>query len=257
MIGIKSTTVNTYDLNSLTVSWEYEHLAPGIDLSSTTIDVQRSEAEDFSSYETVAAGLNASVVEEYTDYILSGIITRRYTDINYRLRFVEATGEETLSSVAWLTQPINLRARDIIRRKNLVLGLHGRTLYFFRRLVSGIPCTVCRDAIMDVQIDGNCTTCYNTGIVGGFASSILFKGFTTSTPDVNLVNRFGEFNPGQMILSTSSTPRLSVNDVIVDEKNRRWWITRINNISHKEYVVSQDAVLTLIDHNDVVYEVSI
>lgn len=254
MIGIRSITVNTYDLDSLTVVWEYEHSQPGVDLSSTTIDIQRSESDDFSNYTTIAAGLAADSYDEYTDSLLSGVITRRYNDMNYRVRFVEPTGAETITDIVWLTDPINLRAKDIIRRKNIVLGLHGRDLVYFKRKTHGPQCTECIDEILETQTTGNCTTCYNTGFTGGFYSQIAFKGFITSSPDINTVDRFGEVNPGQVVLSIAAYPRIAVNDVIVDMRNRRWWVSRVANVRHKDFTVSQDAVLSLVDHNDAVYD---
>ena len=249
--------VFTYDLNSLTFEWEYEAQPPGVDLTTTTVDIQRSETDDFSTYSTIAAGLNANNNLSYTDTALSGVVTRRYNTFNYRARFVELDGEETISDISWITQPLYLPAKDIIRRKDNILRLRGIPVYYLKRKSFGQPCTDCYDPIMDVQVDGNCSTCYNTRFVGGYYSAISLKAFMTETPDINLVNRFGEFNPGQMLFSVTSYPKLGVNDLVVDHLNRRWWVTNVRNASYRGHVITQDAVLTLADHNDVVYDVGV
>ena len=257
MIGTKNLQVSTYDFNSLTFSWEYEHLPPGVDLTTSTIDIQRSESSDFSTYETIVQGLVANSYNSYTDALLSGVITQRYKDMNYRLRLVEDSGTETLSEKAWLTSTPSIKAKDILRRKNLILRLRGIPVYFLKKMNYGQPCSDCYDVVMDIQVDGNCSTCYNTRYVGGYYAPISLNAFITETPDINIVNRFGEFNPGQLIFSVAAYPELSVNDVIVDAKNKRWWINQIRNVSYRGYVVSQDATLSLVDRNDVLYDFDI
>lgn len=257
MIAIKSVNVNTLDLKSLTFSWEYEVQPPGVDLGTTTVDIQRSESDDFSEYTTIAAGLNANNYTSYTDTLLSGVVTNRYKDINYRARFVELGGYETISDVAWLTTDVSLSAKEIIRRKNLILNRRGLSCYYLKKKNFGVKCTECFDEIMEMQITGNCLTCYNTRFEGGFYQPINIKAFMTQTPDINMINRFGEINPGQMMFSIAAYPNLAVNDVIVDHLNRRWYVTRINNVSLRGHIISQDAVLSLIDHNDVIYEYEI
>jgi hypothetical protein len=129
MIGIRNIYVETYDFNSLTVNWEYEVQQPGIVLSTTTVDIQRSESDNFSTISTVAAGLSANNTTSYTDATLSGILTNRYKDINYRLRFVESNGALTLSKIVWLDGDVSLPAKEIIRRKNVIRIKENNTIF--------------------------------------------------------------------------------------------------------------------------------
>lgn len=256
-ITTKNLKVSTYDFESLTVSWEYEHQPPGVDLTTSTVEVQRSESADFSTYEIIANGLNANNTTNYTDINLSGVLTHRYNDMNYRVVFTEVTGTETTTQKVFLLQSITPKAKEIIRRKNLILRKRGLPVFFLKKKTYGQPCTSCYDELTGAQVTGNCSVCYNTGFIGGYYSPVSLKAFLTQTPDINVVNRFGEFNPGQMVFSIASYPELSVNDVVVDHQNRRWWINQIRNVSYRGYIVSQDATMSLVDHNDVIYDFAV
>jgi len=128
--------------------------------------------------------------------------------MNYRLKFVETDGIETISDKTWLIEPISIKAKEIVREKNLILRLRGLQTYHLKKMNYGQPCTDCFDEIMSMQVDGNCTTCYNTRFIGGYYSPVSTKAFMTQTPDINTINRFGEFNPGQVIYSISAYPEL-------------------------------------------------
>lgn len=257
MIDIRKSEVTTYDLNNLTYQWEYANQQPGVDLTTTTVDVQRSETPDFSEFETIAAGLNANNTVTYTDTLLSGVITRRYNNIFYRARFVQSDGHETITEPRFLTRQLNKGARKILFKENRILRLRGIPCYIFKRKSYGQPCTECFDDTLGVQLESNCSTCYNTRIVGGYYPAIQQNAFLTEAPDRNTINRFGEFNPGQLMFSITSYPDLAPKDLVVDHLNRRWWIRNVRNTSLYGFVVNQDAALDLVDHNDVVYDLPV
>ena len=70
-----------------------------------------------------------------------------------------------------------LRYREILRRKQLFFTKTPCSPgWLLRRRIHGAKCTVCCDEVLHSPVDSNCTTCYGTGITGGYYPLVAMRG---------------------------------------------------------------------------------
>lgn len=116
-----------------------------------------------------------------------------------------------------------LRYREILRRKRLYLDKTPcDPAWLMRRRIYGQRCTVCCDEIIDSPVSSDCTTCYGTGITGGFYPLVEMKGdwFYGSTP--RNTNKTLKDTPGPTQVQKSKIATFGVPDA----KSEDIWIDR-------------------------------
>jgi len=105
--------------------------------------------------------------------------------------------------------------------------------------------------------DPSCTTCHGTSWVSGYYEALLFKGMLTPSPKYNQITMFGEWMPSDVLLTMLNYPILTVNDVVVDNKNIRWAVKTVKNVEKKGYIIEQAVQLSRIVEGDIIYDVEV
>ena len=90
-----------------------------------------------------------------------------------------------------------------------------------RRRTYGTRCSVCwDDTLFRRKLDDD-TTCYGTGLVGGYFTAVLAKAVLSSAPKYNQITMFGEWFPSDMMMNIVGVPPLKSSDVIIDDAAKR------------------------------------
>lgn len=259
MIELDNIQITSYDISSLTISWEvvdtYEIL------SDYNINIYRSEDPTYSvsGVELIVSGLDASLYTDYVDYTISGLdITDQWSYRNY---FVQPQ-YETDDSVGEMYGPYHisttrdLQAKEIIRRHSVSLrsDYGGRSLLVLKRKTNGEHCSDCYDETLGRQTEERCTTCYDTTWVGGYWTPIKVQAMINAAPRRNQITVWGLWEPSDVIVTMGNYPLLSPRDKIVDLNNRRWNVIQVRTVEKGLYTVSQQAQLRLINKGDVIYD---
>jgi len=78
--------------------------------------------------------------------------------------------------------------REMVRREALEIDRYnGRIGLLFRRIVYGTACSICIDETLGETSSNECTSCFGTGLAGGYYPSVALKVDWSSAPS-NVVN---------------------------------------------------------------------
>ena len=150
--------------------------------------------------------------------------------------------------------------REAIRRNHWILQQGGEPVKIFVRKISGIPCTCQLDPKLleySQQPSKRCTTCYGTGFVGGFEGPYD----CLIAPDDGERKR-GQQPTGQKTehtyeVFTVPSPILTMRDMVVKQTNERYTIGPVRRPSNRGNVLQQHFSISLMDDNDIRYQVPI
>tara|TARA_B100000131_G_C18064017_1_gene591745 strand:+ start:503 stop:1297 length:795 start_codon:yes stop_codon:yes gene_type:complete len=262
MLSIKSLQVTTYDADKLTVSWEFNTTSESF--SDYTIDVYRSEAPGqlgVDQYYHVASGISATT-DSYDDTTVSGLFHPNRTWF-YKLKLTQTSSGKT--AILFDTTPAYIKSHsvdkytlEIIRRKKQIQdNFSGRPIYIMRRRTYGTRCPVCWDETLFRRKIDDDTTCYGTGVVGGYFTPVAAKAVMNSAPKYNQITMFGEWYPSNILLNITGVPPLKTADVIIDDAAKRWMVKSVNTIEKGGVIVEQACQLSLIDGSDVLYKIAV
>ena len=263
MILLETLDVNSYDLESLDLTWSFKS-TPSANFADFKLDVYRCEApsSDISEYDLIASGIS-STAYSYSDTTVSGLQHPQRLWY-YKFKIKEYSGATVVDTDIQPAVPAYIHDltddkfhREILRRKNLVLNRYsGRTMKLIKHRSWGQHCPECWDEYLYRIKYDECPTCYGTGWVGGYFDPIEFKSLITPSPKYNQINMFGDWRPSDTMLTTVNFPPLQVRDVVVDERNARWMVKAVRTKEIKGFVIEQNIQASLISLEDDVYEVS-
>lgn len=176
------------------------------------------------------------VTEDLIDtyHIRDALAPRR---MSWRLLYyvVEAAlpdGTIVKSDPTSLTARPPLDALEMIRLNSLLFKEYtGRPCLIYGRRTFGKKCTVCIDAITDVQLTTKCSSCYGVGYARGYHNPMY--AYVNLGPDVKAIS------PGEQLTTQQNTvqgrmsvyPLVKPGDLVVEEEGTRW---RVQNVSHTE-----------------------
>lgn len=259
MVTIDEVTVSSYDLTSLTVSWTFEETWES--LAPYTVSIYRSHNDpeyNVSGFSLLVSGLAADSVTEYEDTSVSGYRSYKWGDFYYTVMpFKITTGASgIMSTPERLSTPIDLRAKEIIRREALAFRerFGGKLFMVLKRKKTGSRCTNCYDTTLKRRTKENCLACYDTSWDGGFWPPIQVRGSMSPMPRQTAINTFGEWEPQDGFVRLGPSPVLSPQDVVIDVQNRRWRVADIRPIEKGQYIVQQQARLVRIVNTDIINE---
>lgn len=112
-----------------------------------------------------------------------------------------------------------LLARNILRKEqlNMVKGVGGRRGKLLKRRVWGDPCIACREFVTGSQTTPHCTSCYGTGIVGGYFPPVDF--WAVSQPynkNYKVADTTGQESDNSRSYRFIALPPLDPGDIWVD-----------------------------------------
>lgn len=263
MLRFTKISVQGFDVDALTMSWEIEPADP---LAFNPLDVE---------YRVYRSNSPKGPFDLLTQAPLVDVYSFRDTSLNRRSLWrkfyykVEAThvpsgwqGESIVhrSEVNPTKAKQILVALEIVRRERLLLKGIGNTPGFV-----GVPCAVflrrsfgqkCAECVNPVLGRGGvekCTRCFNTRYVGGFYDPIpQHFNFSPSSQVLQVVN-WGEAQPSETDCWTTNFPLLTPGDVIIEPTNRRWRVERVHTTERLRVPVRQIVRLSEINRSDVEY----
>jgi len=260
MLELINVFIDTLDIDALDIHWEVRNT--GEQISNYSMDLYRSEAPvAITEFEYVASDIDlASGI--YTDNTLSRMSYSINRNIYYYLKVIEtSSGINKNYGPYYMTTTPDYAAIEIIRRKNIVLTnprYGARTFKILKRRTWGDYCSRCFDPITQRSQDPSCTTCYGTGIEGGYFDSITLKGYRSQRSYRSLLNLFGVFEDTDVSFVMQGHPLLNVNDTLVDELNTRYKI--LDPVRHTEkgmYVLEQQVRADIIPTSDIIYKLDV
>ena len=263
MLSLTSLTVTTYDVDKLTVTWEFKTTSES--LTDYTIDVYRSEAPNKGilpdDYTLVASGISADTAS-VDDVTVSGLFHPTRTWF-YKLNVTKtSTGESALlfdNTPAYIkSYTIDRPTLEIIRRKKLTLDkFSGRPVYLLRRRSYGTRCSICWDATLSrITQDGD-TECYGTGIKGGYFPKLEANALLTTAPKYNQITMFGEWMPSDCMMNLVGVPPVKIGDIVVDDAAKRWAIKSVRTVEKGGVLIEQMCQLTLVSPSDILYQLGL
>tara|TARA_Y100000004_G_scaffold196679_1_gene267555 strand:- start:623 stop:1429 length:807 start_codon:yes stop_codon:yes gene_type:complete len=264
MLTLKSLTVSSFDIDSLTLTWEFKSTTELI--TDYTIDVYRSESPTEvttvsgvkANYDHIASGLSAETYS-YKDTSIENIYDP-FRQWYYRLLVTkEGTNKQFFlgdSKPAYVNDnSLDKAYKEILRRKTLVLNKKtGRDCKVLKRRTFGTYCTTCYDEVLFRATDPDCTECHGTGFKTGYFPAISMKAMINAAPKYNQITMFGEFMPSDALLNTLNFPPLRPRDVIVDNINRRYLVRQVRPIEKNGVLIEQAVQISLISPDDYVYQ---
>ena len=262
MLSLKSLQVTTYDANKLTVSWVFNTTSET--LTDYVIDVYRSEAPGsigVSDYYHVASGISAST-DSYDDTTVSGLFHPNRTWF-YKIKVTNTNTQD--SSILFDKTPAFIKSYtvdkytlEIIRRKKQVQdNFAGRPIYIMRRRTYGTRCPVCwDDTLFRRKLDDD-TTCFGTGLVGGYFTPVAANAVLASAPKYNQITMFGEWFPSDIMMNIVGVPPLKSSDVIIDDAAKRWMVKAVRTVDKGGVNIEQMCQLSVIDPSDILYTIPI
>ena len=229
--------------------------------SDINIGIYRSESQgnDLSEYEKIDE-VSSIDITFYEDDLTD--LDDSYREWFYQLTAIDKnTGEETVLTEFAETKYYQIPdkvIKTILRQKELVLKRFvGNPFYYIKRRTWGVHCNLCWDSTLNRATDPNCPVCKGTGWVGGYFKPIKFLANVNASPKWNQVQIFGLWKDGDLMLYTLNYPLLYPQDVVVDNIGNRWKIVQVRSIRKNNFIIEQQAHMTLIQPDDEIYKIEL
>lgn len=240
---------------SITVTWSFE--SGNEDFNDYRINLYQAQgpATDISEYNLVASGLNPAITSSAEDTSVRNL-TDKFVDYFYRISVSGLNGQGYyISDYAAFTVQQDKYAREIERRRGLVFDHHsGQDFFILKRKSYGTLCPDCYDPTLGRTTKSKCTTCYDTGYVGGYMNPVKTRGQINERPTREMHQMFGGWQDQDAVLYLQGNPPLNPKDIIVDRISRRWIVLNLGAAQKSMYTISQIAQLRQIEKDDVMYQ---
>jgi len=250
MLNLRTLRVESFDLDSMTLTWEWSATSELV--AGYGVDIYRSISPS-GIWECIASGINADLYS-YTDVTVSGIYNT-WNDWYYRFR-VYSGQTEYYTSYDYFRAERDQQAKYMIREKMRGMSLYASSFWVLKRRSSGTQCTSCWDPILFRPSPKKyCLTCYDTGFFGGYHNPIAVWGVVNPQPKRHQITAFGEFHPGDNLITFGNYPRIAPRDIIIDSLNKRWRVVNpVIPTEKKRYLIAQQCRVEQVDLGDVVYK---
>lgn len=259
------------------VRWEIN--AAGADLADYDFIVESAEAPDnipgfqhidiyknplpttehavTANFEIISKPINGLDQLFFVDYRPNLInLTKAY---NYRVKCTRKSTQEVFySAMIAIDGELDLIGIYIAEETNFDLEDNATPSLLYNRKRAGVRCTKCFDAIQKKRLLSGCTTCFDTGWVGGFYDPIdLFVDFAPNPKNVQIA-QFGEVQDNQSRLRMSNFPGVFPGDIIRELLSSRMWrVERVDLTERMRSTNLQWPVVTEIKPGDVEYKIPV
>ena len=268
MIIITNIRVWTLSRDSLTISWEIRNSTK--DLSGFTLTVMRSDSA-YGEYEEVSSAFSAEDTDELEDTSVN--LYSKWREHYYRIKVIRSSDGEELEFGSTdpddvvqgenpggvvIESPPDLQALEAIRRFNLMLKEYsGRRILALTQRTWGTRCEECFDHLKRRRTKSNCTSCYDTGLTGGYFSPK--ESYCMKAPDKIVVGlgRVLELQPHDAVMIFSAAPRLKPRDLVIDADGRRWRVLYVNRAEKLWSLTHQTVAMRELSKDQVEYEIDI
>ncbi len=262
MLTVSSLTVQSYDFQSLTLSWEFETTSEN--LADYYLDIYRSETpEPTSDFSIVGSGVSTTAYS-YTDTTISGYNLRQHHTWYYRLKVVEAAmpTNTSWSDPGHFSYAPDPQAKRMLHVKGVGIKKYGRFVKILKQRhgateTATATCPDCWDSMLGRLTDDNCTTCYNTGITSGYYDPIDVYAAVNYRPKQNQITPFGLWQQNDALMDFLNYPVIEPDDLIVDPLNKRWKVKQVITYDKGLTLISQRCHVSLQEKENPVYQVEV
>ncbi len=233
MIIITNIRVWTLSRDSLTITWKIRTTTR--DLSGFTLTILRSDSAA-GEYEEVSSAFSAEETDEFEDTSVN--LFSKWREHFYRIKVTRSSDGEELEFGSTdpdevvkgkypggvvIESPPDLQALEAVRRFNLKLReFSGRKVLALTQRTWGTRCEDCWDHLKRRSTKSRCTSCYDTGLSGGYFSPKETRCMKAPEKRTAALGRVFELQPHDVVMIFSATPRLKPRDLIIDPDGRRW-----------------------------------
>lgn len=252
MISFKEFTVESALFNSAVLSWQVNPTHAILD--DFEFVIYKGES-----------GTNMSILvtlpPHSSNYEDSTIVnTKEDKGRNIFYKVIATNGIESYSSDVKGINELekNKIALEIARKDNIAFKNVLKTYFYLLKVkTTGQYCSCYDTTLGEKVIPGDHLACYNTQWVGGYYLPYKMYG-NIGTFDSNV--RAGlEGNSTEQVtqLITGPFPKISVNDIIVDQTGVRWRVGSVKNPKSKMSLYRQQCTLQAIDRSDIVFSIQL
>jgi hypothetical protein len=261
MLILSGISAKTMDVNSIVLEWSFEDSQE--DLGLYSIQVWKSESPGVSGltgYEIVASGLSPSL-PLYQDFSVSGLFSHNRMWY-YKLLVVGPSSQTVvpLKPAYVLYQSPNSSYRYVYNNKKKALSKAvGRPFHLLKKKTWGQTCPIGWDPILGGPSAAECDacTCFGTGRYNAYFQPIPLLAMINTNPKITQIALFGEFMPSDTLMHSLEFPPIAPRDIIVDDRNRRWYVQQVRTVELLGAVLEQICQLSLIHPDDRLYSIEV
>lgn len=249
---ITSLTVQSLDADFQEICWTVGEST--LDTLDYTFQVLRSEGPE-GPFEAICVPFDDMF--RFVDGQKPGASKMR--SLFYRLRIAhKATGVTWESASVQLEPKPDLIALEIRRRAYMQLRAYrGRKCWVLPVRTFGQRCG-CVNKTLNKKVKNSCPTCYNQGYVRGYLDPIETWADFSSSPQVLLPSEVGvELQPQDATATVPYYPPIKPNDILVEQENRRWRVTKVVRPEARRVTVHQVLTLHEIPEMSIEYRIPI
>lgn len=252
MIGLTNIVVKRYDPTFIEVDWRVDTTTESISNYRLNIFQSSSPSNIISSdYIMIASGINLMSVDYYHDYSISGL-TSKFDTFSYVLQISGLTGQTRYYPAVLVTVTQDNIAREIIRRRSIVFNTKSASDFlFFKRKTHGQFCPDSYDPVLGRTTKSKCTSCFDTGFIGGYFSPVQLRGQLNEGPTRTQLTVFGSFQDQDAIFYTKGFPQITQKDILVDRLGRHWNIVTVRSFNKALYTIGQQCQVRQIEKEDI------
>lgn len=256
MLKVCNIRVRSFDLDYLDLLWELEPTSD--DIFDYDFHVQRSEHE-YSDYVDIAGPFTDAY--RFRDLTLRGQLSffrRFYYRIRVTHRQSAATETYPTEGGVCLRADPDLEALEMARNARIRLQeFSGRLVWVFPIRTFGQRCT-CVDSVTGRRKVSSCSTCFDTGWVGGFHRPIETYMQIVTPPEATTLSDLNEVQNINATGRMGNYPEVHSRWVVVEGENSRWRIGEgIRKVEKGRAVIRQDFPLHRIPVGDIEYTLPI
>jgi hypothetical protein len=245
MLSIKSVTLDSLQLDTITIRWEISSTSE--DIMQYQFEVLRGESSG-GPFEVIAGPF----VDRYI--AVDNIAPRRlsWRSLHY---FIRLTNVKTNQVIETIPQTLNaklpLEAQEMVRLMSMQLReFTGRPCLVFPVRTFGQRCT-CIDPLTQRRQVTSCKLCYNTGYLSGYHYPMASYVNILPFDKVKGVNEMMITSPAATNAIMTIDPIVKIGDLIVEKEGTRWRVQSVRNSERLRSPVRQEVTLTRISEGDI------
>ena len=254
MITVKDIRVRSFDIDYLDVYWSVD---TNEDLQKYAFIVQKAYNQ-FGPFNDITGQIRDRF------HLRDNTVTGQhsfYTKIYYRIKVVVRDPNDSTeylfpdngAGVCLAAEP-DLAALEMARINRLKLQeFSGRKLWIYPKRTFGQRCG-CFDPVTSRKLRSSCTTCYDTGWVGGYEAPVETYGLVVTPNEQVAHTPIGNAEVENTTILLPNYPEIAQGWIIVEAENIRWRVgDTVTKVRKARSLIRQQAQIHRVPKGDVEY----